>query len=62
MRLYEKPDDRWEVNDLHSRHTDLAERLESVLRGAVAAVQRPGALVLPPLEVDNRSESVGEMS
>jgi arylsulfatase A-like enzyme len=62
MQLYEKPDDRWEVNDLRSRHPDLAERLECVLRGAIAAVERPGPLVLPPLEVVSPGEPVGEVS
>ena len=33
--LYEKPDDRWEVNDLRSREPDRAEELERTLREAV---------------------------
>ena len=48
--LFEKPDDRWEVNDLRPRNTELAERLEVVLRRFVAACQHPGPLVVPPLE------------
>ncbi len=33
--LFEKPDDRWEVNDVRSQHPDLAEELESQLRGTL---------------------------
>ena len=31
-RLFEKPDDAWEVNDLRSRHPETAEELERLLR------------------------------
>lgn len=48
-QLYEKPDDRWEVNDLRSRNVELAEQLEGVLRKYAAAVQHPGPLVVPQL-------------
>jgi arylsulfatase A-like enzyme len=48
-QLYEKPDDRWEVNDLRPRNVELAEQLEDVLRRYVAAVQHPGPLVAPEL-------------
>jgi arylsulfatase A-like enzyme len=48
-QLYEKPDDRWEVNDLRPRNVELAEQLEAVLRKYVAAVQHPGPLVVPAL-------------
>jgi arylsulfatase A-like enzyme len=47
-QLFEKPDDRWEVNDLRSRHLERAEELEPVLRLFVAAVHRPGPLILHP--------------
>ena len=30
--LFEKPDDRWEANDLRQRHLELAEQLEATLR------------------------------
>lgn len=33
--LFEKPDDRWEVNDLRSRHVEKADELEALLRAAV---------------------------
>jgi hypothetical protein len=52
--LYEKPDDRWEVNDLRTRNADRADQLEAVLRKYVAACQHPGPLVVP--ELDARSE------
>jgi arylsulfatase A-like enzyme len=48
-QLYVKPDDRWEVNDVLQHHLDLAERLEQVLRGFVAAAQKPGPLRPPEL-------------
>ena len=31
-QLYEKPDDRWEVNDLRPRNVDRADELEARLR------------------------------
>jgi hypothetical protein len=48
--LHEKPDDRWEVNDLRPRNVERADELEAVLRKYVAAVQHPGPLVAPGLE------------
>ena len=33
--LFEKPDDRWEVNDLRARNLDRAEELEAQLRAAI---------------------------
>jgi arylsulfatase A-like enzyme len=36
--LFEKPDDRWEVNDLRPRHLERAEELETVLRRAVGSL------------------------
>lgn len=45
-QLFEKPDDRWEVNDLRPRHLERAEELEALLRRYVAAVTRPGPLVM----------------
>lgn len=47
--LFEKPDDRWEVNDLRSRNVEKADELEETLRKYVAAAERPGPLVIPPL-------------
>lgn len=35
-QLYEKPGDRWEVNDLRPREVDAADELEAVLRSHVA--------------------------
>ncbi len=32
-RLFCRPDDRWEVNDLRQHHLDLAESLEQILQG-----------------------------
>lgn len=51
-QLYEKPDDRWEVNDLRGRNVERADVLEGVLPKYVAAVQHPGPLVAPELATD----------
>jgi arylsulfatase A-like enzyme len=48
-RLYVKPDDRWELNDVVQHHPALAEHLEAVLRGFVEATRRSGPLQLPEL-------------
>jgi arylsulfatase A-like enzyme len=48
-RLYVKPDDRWEVNDVRAHQPEVAERLEATLRAFASAVVRPGPLVYPPL-------------
>jgi arylsulfatase A-like enzyme len=55
--LYDKPDDRWEVNDLRPRNVELAEQLEDVLRKYVAAVQHPGPLVAPGLEAEHADDA-----
>jgi arylsulfatase A-like enzyme len=51
-QLYEKPEDRWEVNDLRPRAVEEAEALEAVLGAFVRAAQEPGPLVVPPLTAD----------
>ena len=57
-RLYVKPDDRWEVNDVLQHHQELAEGLERTLRGFVEATRRPGPLEPPPLpEVESATEA-----
>jgi arylsulfatase A-like enzyme len=48
-RLYVKPDDRWEVNNVLQHHLELGEHLEQVLRGFVEASRRPGLLEPPVL-------------
>ncbi|HYH66278.1 MAG TPA: sulfatase-like hydrolase/transferase [Urbifossiella sp.] len=40
-QLYEKPEDRWEVNDVLGQHLEQADELEAQLRARVAAVSRP---------------------
>src|SRR5205823_3811944 len=49
-QLYVKPDDRCEVNNVRQHHLELAEHLEQVLNGFVAATRRPGPLEPPALE------------
>jgi arylsulfatase A-like enzyme len=48
-RLYVKPDDRWEVNDVLQHHQELVEQLEKTLREFVTAACQPGPLRVPPL-------------
>ncbi len=48
-RLYVKPEDRWEVNDVLQHHLDLAEQLERTLRDFVTASCQPGPLRAPSL-------------
>jgi arylsulfatase A-like enzyme len=36
-RLYVKPDDRWEVNDVYAHHPELVEQLDKTLRQFVAS-------------------------
>ena len=55
-RLYVKPDDRREVNDVRQHHIELAEGLERTLRAFVEAAPRPGPLAAPPLSEDERTE------
>jgi hypothetical protein len=49
-RLYIKPDDRCEVNDVLHHHLEEAEAMERALRACVEAAARPGPLELPPLQ------------
>jgi arylsulfatase A-like enzyme len=54
-RLYVKPDDRWEVNDLRQHHLELVGHLEEVLRSFIAATRHPGPLQ-PPVLRDPKAE------
>jgi arylsulfatase A-like enzyme len=48
-RLYVKPDDRWQLNDVAQHHPALTEHIETVLGGFVEATRRPGPLAPPEL-------------
>ena len=48
-RLYVKPEDRWEVNDLALREDEQTQALEKTLRQFAQATRRPGPLEYPPL-------------
>jgi arylsulfatase A-like enzyme len=48
-RLYVRPDDHWEVNDVRQHHLELTEALEQTLRDFEQATRQPGPLVVPPL-------------
>jgi arylsulfatase A-like enzyme len=45
-RLYVKPDDRWEVNNVRQHHLELAEKMEQTLRDFAAASRLPAAAPL----------------
>ncbi len=47
--MFEKPGDRWEVNDLRQHHLEWVEYLETVIRDYAAAARKPGPLVAPSL-------------
>jgi len=49
-QLFEKPDDRWEVNDLRAKHLEWTEHLEERLHAFVAAAAADGPLAAPRLE------------
>jgi len=51
-RLYVKPDDRYEVNDVSQAHFEQADALERTLRAFVEATRAPGPLQAPPLQLD----------
>jgi arylsulfatase A-like enzyme len=55
-QLYVKPDDRWEVNNVVQHRLDFAERLEQTLRAFVEATRQPGALQVPGLPEEERTE------
>ncbi len=48
-RLYVKPDDRWEVNNVLQHHLELVEHFEQVLRGFIQATREPAPLQAPVL-------------
>jgi arylsulfatase A-like enzyme len=59
-RLYVKPEDRWEVNDVCQHHLDLAEQLERTVRDFVTASCQPGPLRVPPLPDSASGDSTAE--
>jgi arylsulfatase A-like enzyme len=48
-RLYVRPDDHWEVNDVRQHHDELAEALTRTLHDFEQSASRPGPLAVPPL-------------
>jgi hypothetical protein len=48
-RLYVKPDDVWEVNNVIQHYLDWTDRLAATLQAFVAATGQPGLLQPPPL-------------
>lgn len=58
--LFEKPGDRWEVNDLTGRHVERCEELETLLRDVITRLQKPGPITWPSLESDGEeAEAAG---
>ncbi len=57
-RLFIKPDDRYEVNDVAAQNLELADALERTLRAFALAAGQAGPFVLPPLE---REEATGAL-
>lgn len=58
--FFVKPDDRWDVNDLRQQNLDYAEQLERALLDYIAAAQRPGPLLPPPLPQREMTHGDGE--
>jgi hypothetical protein len=54
-RLYVKPDDRCEVNNVAAHHLEYVEALAQTLRAFVAATAVPGPFVPPPLPVEEEA-------
>jgi arylsulfatase A-like enzyme len=48
-RLYVRPDDHWEVNDVRQHHLELTDALEKTLRDFEHATRQPDPLITPPL-------------
>jgi arylsulfatase A-like enzyme len=48
-RLFVKPDDRWEVNDVQQHHPQLTQSLEQTLKAFIEGARAPGPLTYPPL-------------
>jgi arylsulfatase A-like enzyme len=59
-RLYVRPDDRWEVNDVRQHHLEWTEALERTCGDFEQAAERPGPLVVPPLPEENPAQVAGE--
>jgi hypothetical protein len=54
-RLYVKPDDRCEVNNVAQHHLEYVEALTQTLRAFVSATSAPGPLVPPSLPVEEEA-------
>jgi arylsulfatase A-like enzyme len=59
-RLFVKPDDRSEVNDVRQHHLELAEEMEQTLRAFVEVSQKPGPLTPPALREVQAKEPIQE--
>lgn len=56
-RLFAKPEDRWDVNDVRQHHLEWVAHLEDLLWRAVSAIQESKPLVLPELKSRHDLES-----
>jgi arylsulfatase A-like enzyme len=57
-RLYVRPDDHWEVNDLRQHHDELAEALIRTLFAFEESAARPGPLAVPTLPEPESTQPV----
>jgi len=60
-RLYVKPDDRWEVNDISQHHPEVVERLGRTLRQFVAATRDQAPFQPPGLGDIKTEEALADM-
>lgn len=59
-KLYVKPEDRWEVNDVYQHHQEWAAALQKTRREFVRASQQPGPFQSPPLPDPDTFDAVSE--
>ncbi len=49
-RLFLKPEDRWEVNDLYHQQIERADAMQQALTAFAEAIRQPGPLAYPPID------------
>jgi arylsulfatase A-like enzyme len=59
-RLYVRPDDHWEVNNVHQHHLDFADALTKAVGDFEAAMRQPGPIDVPPLPAEECSSMIDE--
>lgn len=51
-KLFVKPDDRWEVNDLYQHEMEQADAMENALTRFIESIRQPGPLTFPNAEAN----------